>query len=64
MPPRQCTKTKPEITNLSRRIRLPIDREDYDELIKDKQGFREMMDYFVETYPELFPPKRVQLISQ
>jgi hypothetical protein len=57
MPPRQCTKTKQEITTLSRRICVPIDREDYDEVIRDKQGFREMIDYFFETYPELFPPE-------
>lgn len=55
MPPRQCTKTKQEITNVSRRICLPIDRSDYDEVIRDKQCFREMIEYFVEIYPELFP---------
>ena len=60
MPRRQCTKTKPEITNLSRRICLPIDRENYDDRITDKQGFREMVDDFVEIYPELFPPEITQ----
>jgi hypothetical protein len=39
---------------------LPIDREDYDDLITDKQGFREMIDNFIETYPELFPPEIAQ----
>lgn len=60
MPRRQCTKTKPEITNISRRICLPIDRADYDNRITDRQGFREMIDDFVETYPELFPPEIAQ----
>lgn len=60
MPPRESTKTKRKIANPSRRICLPIDREDYDELIRDKQGFREMIDHFVETYPELFPPEITQ----
>lgn len=55
MPPRQCTKTKHKITNPSRRICLPIDREAYAELIADKQSFREMIDYFLGIYPELFP---------
>lgn len=55
MPPRQCTKTKQEIPNASRRICLPMDREEYNERITDKRDFREMIDYFVETYPELFP---------
>jgi hypothetical protein len=55
MPPRQCTKTKDEIATPMRRICVPMDREDYDEVVKDKQDFREMIDDFVEIYPELFP---------
>ena len=55
MPPRQCTKTKAEIATPTRRICVPIDREDYSEVIKDKQEFRAMIDDFAETYPELFP---------
>jgi hypothetical protein len=30
---------------------LTINGEDYDEVITDKQDFREMIDYVVETYP-------------
>jgi hypothetical protein len=43
------------MTNPSRRICLPIDRETYEKIIADKQGFRAMIDDFVEIYPELFP---------
>jgi hypothetical protein len=45
------------MTNPSRRICLPIDRETYEKIIADKQGFRAMIDDFVEIYPELFPPE-------
>lgn len=55
MPPRQCTKTKHEIANQSRRICLPIDRETYTEVLNDKQDFRVMLDDLIAKYPELFP---------
>ena len=53
MPPRQCTKTKQEIANPCRRICLPIDREEYDELITNGQGFRDKMKDFLEISPKL-----------
>lgn len=60
MPPRQCTKTKHKITNRSRRICLPLDRENYGEIVKDKRAFRAMIDSYLEHYPELFPAEMVQ----
>lgn len=55
MPPRQCTKTKPNIAKASNQIRLPISREEYAEMIKDQQYFHNKVDEFIEQYPELFP---------
>ena len=60
MPPRQCTKTKHKIANGTRRICLPIDRENYGEPVKDKREFRAMIDSYLERYPELFPAEMVQ----
>lgn len=57
MPPRQCTKTKTEVAKSSKRICIPINREEYDDIVDDKQGFRKMLDGFIELYPELFPPE-------
>ena len=56
MPPRQYSRIKQEITSPSRSIYLPIEREEYNELITNPQGFREMIDVFFDIYPELFPP--------
>lgn len=56
MPQRQCTKTKSKIAKSSKRLCIPISREEYDEIFNDRQRFREMLDGFIEMYPELFPP--------
>ena len=56
MPQRQCTKIKTEIAKSPKRICLPISREEYDEIFNNRQRFREMLDGFIEMYPELFPP--------
>jgi hypothetical protein len=56
MPQRQCTKTKSEIAKASKRICIPISREEYDEIFDNRRRFREMLDGFIEMYPELFPP--------
>jgi hypothetical protein len=57
MPPRQCIKTKTEIAKASRRICIPISREEYDAVVNDKQRFRKKLDGFIKMYPELFPPE-------
>jgi hypothetical protein len=55
MPPKQCTKSKPNIAKSSNQIRLPISREEYAEIIKDRDRFRQTLDRYIEQYPELFP---------
>jgi hypothetical protein len=55
MPPRQCSKSKGRVAKSSKRICLPISREDYNEMIGDKQRFRAMLDEFIAQYPGLFP---------
>jgi hypothetical protein len=57
MPPRQCTKTKTEIAKASKRICIPINRAEYDDIFNDKKHFRAKLDGFIEMYPELFPPE-------
>jgi len=56
MPQRKCTKTKPEATKQTKRICIPIGREEYAGMVEDQQDFRETLDGFIEQYPELFPP--------
>jgi len=56
MPPRQCIKKKTQIAKISKRICIPISREEYEDIFDDKQGFREMLTGFIEKYPEIFPP--------
>jgi len=56
MPQRQCTKTKSEIAKAPKRICIPISRKEYDEIFDNRRRFREMLDGFIEMYPELFPP--------
>lgn len=55
MPPRQCTKTKRKSAKSSHQIRLPLNREEYAEMVNDSQQFRMQLDQLIETYPELFP---------
>jgi len=57
MPPRQCTKTKTEVAKSSKRICIPISREEYGDIFNNKHDFREMLDGFIEMYPEIFPPE-------
>jgi hypothetical protein len=57
MPQRHSTKTKTEAAKPTKRICIPISREAYDEMIDDKQRFRETLDSLIEQYPELFPPE-------
>ena len=55
MPPRQCTKTKADVTSPSKRSTLPITMEKYDEIIGNWCAYREWVDEMIDRYPELFP---------
>ena len=61
MPPsgreRKCSKEKDSdsLSNGSKRICIPIEREEYEQILLDKTAFRQYLDMKVEQYPELFP---------
>ena len=55
MPQRHCSKTKTPVAKPSKRICIPISREEYEETVKDTQRFREMLEHMIDQYPELFP---------
>ncbi len=55
MPPRQCTKTKAEVTSPCKRITLPITMEEYGEMVGDSRAFRAWVDEMVVQHAELFP---------
>ena len=55
MPQRQCTKTKREISKLSKRICIPVSHEEYAEKIDSQQAYRSMIDKYIASHPELFP---------
>lgn len=57
MPQRNSTITKTEAARPTKRIYISISREEYDEMVGNKQLFRERLDRFIEQYPELFPPE-------
>lgn len=38
-----------------KRVCLPIDQAEYEQVIDDKKAFRDMLDRYIERYPELFP---------
>jgi hypothetical protein len=54
---RNCSneKTGPASTKGSKRICIPIDRAGYEQVIADKQAFRQLLDGYIEQYPEIFP---------
>ena len=56
MPQRQCTQTKTQIARSSKRICIPISQEDYEDIVKDRDQFRDQLDGWIAEYPELFPP--------
>jgi hypothetical protein len=56
MPQRNSTKTKIEAARPTKRICIPISREEYDEMINDTQRFRKTLDGLIDQHPELFPP--------
>ena len=61
MPPsgreRKSSKEKDSdsLSNGSKRICIPIEREEYEQILLDKTAFRQYLDMKVEQYPELFP---------
>jgi hypothetical protein len=55
MPQRQYSLVKTEAAKPSKRICLPISRESYADMIDEQQCFRETLDGFIESCPELFP---------
>ncbi len=55
MPPRQCTKTKAEVTSPCKRITLPITMEEYGEMVGDRRAYRAWVDEMVVQHAELFP---------
>lgn len=56
MPQRKCTKTKTKVTRPHKRITLPIEMEQYREIVDHVQTYRRWLDEMIEQYPELFPP--------
>lgn len=57
MPRRQCTTSKIEAAKPSKRICLPLSREEHQVMVEDPQQFRESLDELIARYPELFPPE-------
>jgi hypothetical protein len=56
MPQRQCSLSKTETARPSKRICLPLSREEHDKMLETAEQFREILDEFIERCPELFPP--------
>ena len=53
---RECQKEKQELVKrTSRRICIPIDQETYNQIIDNKELFRDCVDEHIEKYPEIFP---------
>lgn len=55
MPQRKYSKTKTDVTKPSKRITLPIDLDQYHQIIDEPSKFRQWLDEMIEQYPELFP---------
>ncbi len=54
---RKCSSEKRSTGSVrgSKRICIPIDREEYEQVIDDKKGIRQLLDTYIEQYPEIFP---------
>lgn len=54
---RNCSKDREfdPLSNRSRQICLPVEREEYDRILFDVKAFRNYLDGILEQYPELFP---------
>ncbi len=55
MPQRESTKTKAKVARPQKRIVLPIEQEQYNEIVNDCQAYRNWLDGMIAKYPELFP---------
>jgi len=55
MPQRKCTKTKAKVTRPQKRITLPIEMEQYRNLVEDGSAYRSWLDEMIVKHPELFP---------
>lgn len=55
MPQRECTKDQTEVARPHKRITLPIEMEQYNEIVADCQAYRQWLDGMIVKYPELFP---------
>ena len=60
MPQRKCTKTISNVARAQRRITLPIDLEQYREIVDDYVAYRKWVDEMIVEYAELFPKKIVE----
>ena len=55
MPQRKYNKEQEQVTNVSKRVILPISLQSYNEQSESSAQFRTMVDEMIELYPELFP---------
>lgn len=55
MPQQNCTRTKEKVSRRSKRIVLPIDMEEYQEVVKEPELFRAWIDQSIARWRELFP---------
>ncbi len=55
MPQRECTQNQTEVARPQKRITLPIEMEQYNEIVADCQAYRQWLDEMIVKYPELFP---------
>lgn len=55
MPQRNCNRTKEKVNKPSKRIVLPIDMEEYQDIVKEPTLFRAWVDQNIACWPELFP---------
>lgn len=55
MPQRKCTKTISNVARAQKRITLPIELEQYREIVDDYVAYRKWVDEMIIVYPELFP---------
>lgn len=55
MPQRKYSKEQSKVTRKNKRIVLPMELDEYNELKNDALAFRHRVDEMIETYPDLFP---------
>ena len=55
MPQRKCNKTKVKVKKACKRITLPFEKDEYQDIVDDKVAFRQNIDRMIAEYPELFP---------